>query len=279
MDKIYCSDLDGTLLLDNGNISVQDLQTIKKILDRNIFTIATGRRYKNVKTIIKSLEKYNLNNLFIICSEGQIIYDGYGNLIYEAKYFTTNDILSIFNDSQQFFHLYSNNCDFSIEKNNLKRFILNLKLFLKRKLQVKRYISPNKLFAIDWNKFKIDKIRTNKITNNIENNYNCNFFELEYTEITPLMTNKYLALKWIAKFNNIEENYIIALGDDANDLELAKNLKFFYAVINGKNYLKKEAFFVLNQNNNENPLTSMYRIHKELEENGKNENDYPKLDT
>lgn len=58
MIKLIASDMDGTLIGDNGNISEENIEAIHKAQENGIkFAIATGRAYADVKPF---LDKYNL---------------------------------------------------------------------------------------------------------------------------------------------------------------------------------------------------------------------------
>lgn len=263
MHKIYCVDLDGSILNDFGKINKKDLNIIKVILNNDYLVIATGRRYKMILTLLKNFSDYNLNNLFIISSEGQLIHKGNGKLIYKQKYFLTSEIHKIFNN-QSLFHLYSENCDYFFEKNICKRVILNINSFIKNKSKNKKYISKKEIINTDWNICKIDKIRSSSINKGLENKFNIHVFSDKYFELTQLNCNKYYALNWLSKQLNVNNDYIVALGNDANDLSLAENVKYFYAVQNATDEIKDMAYYVLKETNNDSPLSCMYMHYKNI---------------
>ena len=257
MTKIFCSDLDGTLLNKQDEISEKDLYIIQKILINNYFVIASGRRYRAIRNLLCKFSSYNLKNLFIISSEGQLIYDGHGNIIYHQDYLLRNDIKKVFNN-QSLFHLYSEDCDYFFENNIFKRTLLNTISYLKKQFKNKKYISKNYILNSNWDKHKIDKIRCSSLTEQLYTKYNVHTFFDNYLEITSLKTNKYFALKWLSMNLNVNDEDIVVLGDDANDINLAKNIKYFYAVQNANNEIKKEAYYVLRETNNDDPLSSVY---------------------
>lgn len=70
--KIVASDLDGTLLDSNGNISVENFEAIKRITDKGVYFVpASGRTLKEMpKDLIE-----NKNIRYIIYSNGAVVYD------------------------------------------------------------------------------------------------------------------------------------------------------------------------------------------------------------
>lgn len=77
--KVIVSDFDGTLF-DNNQINCLD-KINKFISDGNIFIIATGR---NISSLKKDLDKFNLSCNYFICNDGAIIFDQYLNIIYRT---------------------------------------------------------------------------------------------------------------------------------------------------------------------------------------------------
>lgn len=71
------SDFDGTLYDDNF---LNNLRSVREFMeDGNIFVIATGRTFKNIKAKTQEL---NIPYDYLICSDGAAIYDKNDNLIY-----------------------------------------------------------------------------------------------------------------------------------------------------------------------------------------------------
>lgn len=70
--KIVASDLDGTLLDSNGNISVENFEAIKQIADKGVYFVpASGRTLKEMpKQLVE-----NENIRYIIYSNGAVVYD------------------------------------------------------------------------------------------------------------------------------------------------------------------------------------------------------------
>lgn len=82
--KCLISDFDGTLY---DNNFINNLKSIKEFIDDgNIFVVATGRTFKNIKKkIVEAGILYN----YLICSDGASIFDSNDNVIYN-KYLDNN---------------------------------------------------------------------------------------------------------------------------------------------------------------------------------------------
>ncbi|HEX9024914.1 MAG TPA: HAD-IIB family hydrolase, partial [Clostridium sp.] len=71
MIKLIASDMDGTLLNSNHKISKENLEAIKKAESMGVkFTIATGRRFEDVKPLI---DENNLKCQSIVLNGGEYI--------------------------------------------------------------------------------------------------------------------------------------------------------------------------------------------------------------
>ena len=70
--------------------------------------------------------------------------------------------------------------------------------------------------------------------------------EYEYLDITPKNINKDTALKILRDYLNIENNEIMAIGDNLNDLEMVKNSGLGIAVANAYDELKEVAKYTTN---------------------------------
>ena len=79
MDDLYITDMDGTLLNSNGQLSAPSYNYLKLLLSKSFpFTIASGRSPLSVCSIFK-----NLNFVIpMILLNGAIIYDFQNNNIY-----------------------------------------------------------------------------------------------------------------------------------------------------------------------------------------------------
>ena len=76
--KLVVSDLDGTLLNDDSEVSLETIQAIKQLKEKGIeFAIATGRSFNSANKIRKKIGL----EIYLICNNGANIYNKDGQLI------------------------------------------------------------------------------------------------------------------------------------------------------------------------------------------------------
>ena len=76
--KLVVSDLDGTLLNDDSEVSNETIQAIKKLKDNGVeFAIATGRSFNSANKIRKKIGL----EIYLICNNGANIYNKDGKMI------------------------------------------------------------------------------------------------------------------------------------------------------------------------------------------------------
>ena len=76
--KLVVSDLDGTLLNDDSEVSNETIEMIKKLKENGIeFAIATGRSFNSANKIRKKIGL----EIYLICNNGANIYNKNGNMI------------------------------------------------------------------------------------------------------------------------------------------------------------------------------------------------------
>ena len=76
--KLVVSDLDGTLLNDDSEVSNETIQAIKRLKENGIeFAIATGRSFNSANKIRKKIGL----EIYFICNNGANIYNKNGKMI------------------------------------------------------------------------------------------------------------------------------------------------------------------------------------------------------
>lgn len=77
MKRLIVSDLDGTLLNENGIVSKETADAVKEVVKRgNVFAIATGRIYSQTQGVREAIG----NEILCICGNGSVVYEN-GNII------------------------------------------------------------------------------------------------------------------------------------------------------------------------------------------------------
>ena len=261
---LYISDLDGTLLMSNRELSNYSIETLNKLMDNGVhFSVATAR---SLATAIKIIEDLNIK-VPVVLMNGVVIYDlanrkylKLENIPTEAveeiinimkKYDITGFMYSICNDEQITY--YENLCtkylkDFHDERVSKygKPFEKvasfwdracdnNIIYFSFMDLYEKLYLMYEELKKIP----EIEVIMYRDV-------YNENVW---FLEIHSKYASKYNAVKYLRE--QLGYDKVIGFGDNLNDLPLLRACDEFYAVANAVEELKEKANGVIDDNNSD----------------------------
>lgn len=79
MFKVVVSDLDGTLLNKQHQISARTRETVRRLVEQGIkFVVATGRHHVDVRSFRDALDL----DIYLITSNGAVVHDKQGNLVF-----------------------------------------------------------------------------------------------------------------------------------------------------------------------------------------------------
>ena len=233
MIKLIASDLDGTLLDNNGNIPKEFGSIIEELNLKNIkFAIASGRNYRET---VHRFEKYK-NDIIFICDNGSSVYYRdeciYCNTLDKD---TVDKLISIgfYIEDESIANDIRNMClneDSVIvvdNLNNVKDLIFKVNIYDLVNTETNSYK--------EYAKFKLDGIVVRPSGTNWLDIYNSS-------------TNKGTAIDIIQKKFNIDKKETMVFGDYLNDLEMMSSAYHSYAMENAHDDLKKVARFRANKN-------------------------------
>lgn len=218
MKKLLTSDYDRTFFEDEESIK-DNIKKVKEFRDKgNIFVIATGRAYHH---FIKELDKYDIKYDYLIINHGATILDKKHRII--KNYSINNDIKE---DIKHEFKLEDNEDIFSCK--GLKSITsINEKDITKIHIKCNSKEEQLKFDKIIKTKYK-DFAKSYPITGPSNS-----------IEIISSNTDKSIAIKDIAKLENIEENKIFTIGDSFNDLEMLEAFNG-YCMLNSEEFIKSK---------------------------------------
>lgn len=260
MKTLYITDLDGTLLNPNAELSKRTITIINDLIQQGVlFTVATARSIASVKYILKDL---NLT-LPIVLMNGVCIYDTSKKEYIKVETFSKDNAKVLID---------------VIEENNLKGFLYTLS---NGKLAT-YYEDLSNLVLKDFYQERVDKY--NKPFTRVDNfsqcidesiiyftlmdrkenlehldqmvkklpNINSVFYKDNYTkdmwylEIFSENASKYHAVEFLR--NNLSVDTIIGFGDNQNDMPLFDACDKSYAVRNAIQGLKLKADGIIGSN-------------------------------
>ena len=264
MIKLVASDLDGTIIDRNNNIFENNLKAINDINNKNIdFVICTGKTYPIIKGMCS---KFNAS-YGIFGNGNQIINLKTGEEIYK-KLLTTSEInscIDIARANNLHLHIYTDNEIITEELKymDLRNYKLQQDKYYDTSLgitvvdDIKQYLSFNKVNVCkliisadsDLSNIKHEILSKEDISITTIKKYGeykdkIIDKEYEYLDIIPKNVSKGTALKFLSNYLKINENEILAVGDNLNDLDMLKNAGVGIAVNNAYPEIKEIANYV-----------------------------------
>lgn len=243
MKKLFCSDIDGTLIKSDLSISKETIDMIKIFIDKgNVFSIVTGRFKAGLLHLLKEMP-YEIP---FSCLNGA--YTEYKNEILDNKPLSFNDLntlLSFLSNYDISPIIFSLNDWFCKEKDKT---YYDLKSIYKNDAIITEFTKNTILKYAPLGVYKIMLRSDNKILNDeilfdLKEEFK-DYFEYERTgdyqfEVMPKGINKANALKVLSSYFNIKDTY--AAGDFDNDLQMLKIAKVSFAMFNANDKIKKIA--------------------------------------
>ena len=243
MIKLIATDIDGTILIPEGEFTPRVIDCITDLCKRGIkVVLVTGRMNYAAKLIANKL---NLQTP-IVSYQGGLVKEG-DNILYE-RYLTEEQAenilkwaksekihVNLYNDDI----LYSEKDDYEIQRycsiQHTPREICEFSKIKKTKV--------NKILAIDYsNADRIARYEKElpKLFPDLYIIKSTNYF----LEFSNKEASKYCAVKFLQKYWNISDNETLCIGDQNNDIELLKSGGIKVAMENATDELKKYADYI-----------------------------------
>lgn len=265
--KAIALDLDGTLLNSEKEISIKNLDILKKIEKKGIkIIIVTGRSYPAAK---KFAEILNIGDIIITYNGAKVVNYRTDESIFHlplgGEY--VQKIIKLGRGKNIHINLYQGN----------KWFVENIKT-----LETKRYSEITGLSPIEKDFNSFDSYEMTKIS--IQDMERSPKFDELYDEIRRDMgndlyitkshdflievlnknINKGVVLEKILKNYNISLDECIAFGDALNDLEMLTMVKYGVAMGNACEELKSEVNYITDTNDNDGVAKFLVAIFRDM---------------
>ena len=264
--KILFSDLDGTLLDDEKNVSSRDLDSINKIISEgHRFVIATGRPLYSAKVVAKELSLYR-PGIYLACSNGGVIFDCGAEKIISARTVDFDTVGKMFEAAaKEGLHIHTYTDEYVVSLRETEE----LKIYCQRIKMPYRILSkiPDDLPAPPP-KFIVMSIEPGKSRQILEK------FEEDHRDITrghveSVFSNDFLleylppdvskgnAVRMLCDLLDIPIGQSIAAGDEANDISMLDAAGLGIVVRNGTDEAKSHAGYVTERTNNESAIAEI----------------------
>lgn len=288
MIKLIASDMDGTLLGSNHDISEENLKAIRLAQENGItFAISTGRAYEDVKPFI---DKYNLNCQCAALNGGEFV-DEKGNVI-EGIYIDNEKAREVLNEMIKFnlsIEIYTNKGFYTTNsrKDTLTGMIKRAKTFHPSLKKLKDIINHAKShphfvkmhYITDLDEFFNSDIKIGKFVSFAETEEEINKVKEHMKKIDGLaisssfVTNievnhedatKGKILSKVAEKMGISKEQVAVFGDGSNDYSMFEEFPNSFAMENAIPLIKDSAKFITAKNTEDGVAKGIYKI---LEEN------------
>lgn len=260
MKTLYITDLDGTLLNSQAQISQNSVSLLNDLIDKGaLFSLATARTYSTVVPIMKDV---NLNTPVVLMN-GVCLYDITQRKMQDVHFLemeTVRQIVDVFLKHGKYPMLYfENEGAITVEYTVLSTqsqidYVSNRKKFYN-----KNFLKRDSFLLDDSRKCiyivtldKYDEIK--EIAHEIENSFDvgCHFYSDNYCgeyflEIFNKHASKSSGVQKVKDILNADK--IIAFGDNLNDSPMFEIADEAYAVKNAVTQLKEKATGVIDSNN------------------------------
>lgn len=268
MYKLIVSDLDETLLRDDGSVSQQDLQSIQKLTAQGVkFVPNSGRGFASMQSLLQKIGTLNQDGQYVISYNGGVIVNNYQNQVLVNHYLdwsVANQLyLLALQQPNLGIHVYTLN-DVYIYKPSADE----LNYLKTRQVQYHDFDEPNlnqfketpivKIIMENTDQTQLADFKTRALAK-VETPLTVTFSSNRYVEFNPAGIDKGRAALELAAKLQIKPEEVIAIGDNSNDLSMIKAAGLGVSVQNGIPEVKKHANLILDATNYENPITELYQ--------------------
>lgn len=264
--KLFVSDLDGTLLNQEFQISKTNVQAIRRLSEKGvIFVVATGRIYHDALTICQNQQL----SPYIIASNGACIFDQDGSQIY-GRWIVYSELMEImaYLDSIQVCYGLGNSreyiTNFGWEKvmdQEVRRLSAKGTCIPDKKVAFAKHemtaqngfcetnlseeLKKGNLTCYSMSVVTYDEEKINKIVEFLEkyDNLTATVAGSHSMEIMRKDGTKGIAVRYLSDMLDIKRQDVAAVGDSFNDLSMLKYAKTSVAMGNAKDEIKSICTF------------------------------------
>lgn len=265
--KILFTDLDGTLLNDDKEVSREDLDAINELIEKgHRFVIATGRPIYSAKIVAKEIGLFR-DGIYIAASNGGVIYDCGADKIVSADTLDLETVRLLFSAAlaeNLSIHTYTDTHVVSVRMTDeIRIYTKTIKMphkLLSRipedlpgkppKLIVMSIKEGSRAILTDFERRHEDMVRGRA------KSVFSNDFLLEYL---PPNVSKGNGLRKLCELLGIPIANSVAAGDEANDIPMLMAAGIGAVMQNGTDEAKSHADYVTDRTNNESGVSEIIR--------------------
>lgn len=256
MNKILFTDLDGTLLDNNRNITPKNREYIKKALNAgHQIVITSGRPLASVKLIALELE-LDSEGCYAIASNGGVLYDCGNDKIIKQTTMSKEFIKPLFEEAhKQDIHIHTYTDDNVIcEEDRIEihwyENEINVPAIIVDNAYDYMQTNPVKIILLDLNNYDKLKNFQQKMLPFTKGKLETLFSNTKILEYCPLGVSKGQAVTELCEKLNIPLENTVSAGDAENDIPLIKAAHIGCCMKNGFDNVKAVADYITKADNN-----------------------------
>jgi Cof subfamily protein (haloacid dehalogenase superfamily) len=285
--KLIATDLDGTLLNEKGEVSIENAYAIKKAMNHGIqFVVATGRSYKAANNPLQAM---NIT-CPIICLNGAITYDINQKLARKVPMDITvcKEVLSVCQEANMYIEFFTNQSVFSVSREYFLKVMMDIiksanpdvsEEHIRERAEA-RFQNDQVQFIDNYDEvFLMEHIDIYKILGfSLEKNKLKEVYsKLEHKEGLTITSSgdinlefnhpdaqKGIALEILAKGMGIQMEEVMALGDNLNDKSMLQRSGRGVAMGNATEEIKELCEYKTKTNNEHGVAFAIEEMLKEI---------------
>ena len=268
--KILFTDLDGTLLDDNKDISAEDMSAVRKMIAAgHKFVMTTGRPLTSVK---KLASRYGFleAGFYLVSFNGGLIYDCESQKAILTRYIPVEEVKAIMDAAHacgMHAHTYSGDLVVSeYETEQLKTYCRLMQMDYVVVKDIREYygqfinvvikppIKVNIITPFDHSSLESFRAEMRKITAGKLFDV---FSKPEMLEFSHMKSNKGDAVRFMADFYKVPMADTIAVGDEENDCPMIEAAGVGVAMANASPVVRNVADYVTERDNNHSGIAEV----------------------
>lgn len=280
MYKIVAIDLDGTLLNSFGEITPKTKEVLQEAIKKGVqVVLASGRPISAIENIANEIG----SSEYLISGNGALVYDIQKREIVYDKFLSKEQVLKIVDICEEnsiFCNVYTEteviakNLNYNVlfyHKENAKKaegkrtninVVSNMRKHIEELNEETKFLKmtvcdPSKMIfnGIIRKLRNIDTIDVLDVSHmsrkTIKDGTDNVQIEYYYTEITNKNVNKWTAIEYLLKLQNIKPEEVMAIGDNVNDKEMIENAGLGVVMGNSSPQMKEIADVIVSDNNSD----------------------------
>ena len=260
MNKIFFSDLDGSLLTDDKRVSPKTMEALSRFVEAgNTFAICTGRDINSSLSVYRNLG-LDIKGAYVVAYNGGQIYDVDNEKTIYREGIPIEMVRELLDMAYSFgLHVHTYNDHFILteaynECVEFYRKVIKTPLILADDIMPYVDVPPCKIICIEMHDHeKQDRLRRavlDKYSDMLDSMYSNDY----YLELIPKNSGKGNALIRLRDILGIKPENVIAAGDGENDISMIQNAGIGIAMINAPKNVRDAADIVTENDNNHDGL-------------------------